>query len=135
MCIKTLIKWFEGGHDPGNRSAGRPGGGRPLSPATALGRDRWPEPAADSRGEVDAPLKPCPFCGVMPTLRRSTFLGRWLISWAVRCPRCKTIAGPYFLDTKQEAVAVWNMRATGPSPVGQGPKLPPARKGLRRGEA
>jgi len=49
MCIKTLIKWFDGGLDPGNRSGGRPGGGRSPSPATALGRDRWPEAAADSK--------------------------------------------------------------------------------------
>ena len=37
-------------------------------------------------------------------------------------------AEAYYLDTKQD---VRNMRPTGPSPVGQGLKLPPAREGSR----
>ena len=53
-------------------------------------------------------LKPCPFCGGMPEMRKIYDRDYCLDAWYVGCPACGAMMENSF--SEQDAAAVWNRR-------------------------
>lgn len=63
---------------------------------------------------------PCPFCGVMPEIKKHWFIG----TYEARCPNCEAWPTKYVdCNTTDEAVKCWNARklvAAPPASAGRG---------------
>ena len=76
-------------------------------------RGGWPEPETGCE-KWDAILKPCPFCGAEPELRRHTFHVAHYSegnqnSYGVRCKCCGAQTSQWH-NTPEEAREAWNRR-------------------------
>jgi len=61
--------------------------------------------------EVDNTLlKDCPFCGGRAKLYSSSFFGKFLMEYEVKCIICHTKAGECWYESVEDAMDRWNYR-------------------------